>query len=86
MNNIGILLGALVIGLFFSGCQELIPQKVEQKIAIGDDGSMSVSYSGTFLDLYELIVFISKEEGVIISHLLKMLEKKCLSILKVHRL
>lgn len=53
----------IVLTVALAGCLELIPQRVEQRLVIHSDGTYLSSYSGTFNDMYEVVVAIDKDKG-----------------------
>jgi hypothetical protein len=56
-----ILIYTLVV-LFATGCIEIAPQKVHQDIKISNNGDVSVTYEGTFMDLYDVLVAMENEK------------------------
>lgn len=49
--------------LFTTGCIEIMPQEVHQSIKISNNGAISTTYDGTFMDLYDLILAIEKNQN-----------------------
>lgn len=49
--------------LFATGCIEIMPQEVHQSIKISNNGKISTTYDGTFMDLYDLILAIEKNQN-----------------------
>lgn len=56
-----ILLYTLVL-LFVTGCLEIAPQEVHQNIKISNNGDVSITYEGTFKDLYDFLTAMKNEE------------------------
>ncbi|MDD5548671.1 MAG: hypothetical protein PHI79_03620 [Sulfurovaceae bacterium] len=56
-----ILIYTLVL-LFATGCIEIVPQEVHQDIKISNNGDVSVTYEGTFMDLYDVLVAMENEK------------------------
>lgn len=64
MKNSWIWIQSIVTVVFLGGCLELVPQKIEHKVDIERNGSVSITYEGTFRDLYPLVRALKKEEAI----------------------